>query len=137
MVEVDGNGRAKAMPRRFLSLVALIGLFLHPVDLGAQQRAKIAYASISPNFAGLWVAKEAGAFEKHGLPADLVYIASGSVTVQAMMGGDVHLAIGASNAVVNAILRGAPLVAVGSVANRPGMVLWVQPEINKPEQLQG
>lgn len=125
------------MPRRFLSLVALMALFLHPVNLGAQQRAKIAYASISPNFAGLWVAKEAGAFEKHGLPADLVYIASGSITVQAMMAGDVHLAIGASNAVVNAILRGAPLVAVGSVANRPGMILWVQPEITKPEQLQG
>jgi ABC-type nitrate/sulfonate/bicarbonate transport system substrate-binding protein len=49
-------------------------------------------------------AKEVGAFEKHGLAADLIYIASGSVTVQAMMGGDVQLAIGASNAVVNAIL---------------------------------
>jgi ABC-type nitrate/sulfonate/bicarbonate transport system substrate-binding protein len=107
------------------------------MELRAQQKIKAAYASISPNFAGLWVAKEIGAFEKYGLVADLVYIASGSVTVQAMMGGDVHLAIGASNAVVSAILRGAPLVAVGSVANRPGMVLWVQPEITKPDQLQG
>ena len=125
------------MPCILLSLLALIPIFLNPVDLGAQQRVKAAYASISPNFAGLWVAKEAGAFEKNGLAADLIYIASGSVTVQALMGGDVHLAIGASNAVVSAILRGAPLVAVGSVANRPGMVLWVQPEITKPEQLQG
>jgi NitT/TauT family transport system substrate-binding protein len=124
-------------PRRLLPLLGLIALFLCPVELRAQQRVKIAYASISPNFAGLWVAKEAGAFEKHGLAADLIYIASGSVTVQAMMGGDVHLAIGASNAVVSAILRGAPLVAVGSVANRPGMILWVQPEIRKPEQLEG
>jgi len=95
------------MPCILLSLLALIPIFLNPVDLGAQQRVKAAYASISPNFAGLWVAKEAGAFEKNGLAADLVYIASGSVTVQALMGGDVHLAIGASNAVVSAILRGA------------------------------
>ncbi len=93
------------MPRRLLPLVGLIALFLCPFELPAQQRVKVAYASISPNFAGLWVAKEAGAFEKHGLPADLIYIASGSVTVQAMMGGDVHLAIGASNAVVSAILQ--------------------------------
>ena len=124
------------MHRRIASAV-LIALFLCPIYLHAQQNVKVAYASISPNFAGLWVAKEAGAFEKHGLVPDLVYIASGSVTVQAMMGGDVHLAIGASNAVVTAIMRGAPLVAVGSVANRPGMILWAQPEIKRPEQLAG
>ena len=34
-------------------------------------------------------------------------------------------------------LRGAPLVAVGSITNRPAMSLFVQPEITKPEQLQG
>src|SRR5689334_9397189 len=120
-----------------LPLILALALFLLPGKLEAQPRMKAAYASISPNFAGLWVAKEIGAFEKYGLAAELVYIASGSVTVQAMMGGDVQLAVGASNAVVSAILRGAPLVAIGSVANRPGMVLWVQPEIARPEQLQG
>jgi NitT/TauT family transport system substrate-binding protein len=131
------HAEGKAMPGKLLSVVTLIVLFLFPTDISAQQRIKAAYASISPNFAGLWVANDIGAFEKHGAPVDLVYISSGSVTVQAMMGGDIHLAIGASNAVVSAILRGAPLVAVGSVANRPGMVLWVQPEITKPDQLQG
>jgi ABC-type nitrate/sulfonate/bicarbonate transport system substrate-binding protein len=120
-----------------LSFILALAFFLLPGKLEAQPRMKAAYASISPNFAGLWVAKEIGAFEKYGLSAELVYIASGSVTVQAMMGGDVQMAVGASNAVVSAILHGAPLVAIGSVANRPGMVLWVQPEIARPEQLQG
>jgi len=123
------------MARRCFILA--LALFFLPGKLEAQPRMKAAYASISPNFAGLWVAKEMGAFEKYGLSAELVYMASGSVTVQAMMGGDVQMAVGASNAVVSAILRGAPLVAIGSVANRPGMVLWVQPEIARPEQLQG
>jgi ABC-type nitrate/sulfonate/bicarbonate transport system substrate-binding protein len=125
------------MYRMIVLVGATIGLCLSASGLQAQQNVKIAYASISPNFAGLWVGKEAGAFEKHGVNADLVYIASGSITVQAMMGGDVHLAIGASNAVIAAILRGAPLVAVGSVSNRPGMILWAQPEIKRPEQLEG
>ena len=119
-----------------LSIGVVITLCLYPISLQAQQNVKVAYASISPNFAGLWVGKEAGAFE-NGVIADLVYIASGSITVQAMMGGEVHLAIGASNAVIAAILRGAPLVAVGSVSNRPGMILWAQPEIKRPEQLEG
>ncbi len=83
------------------------------------------------------MAKEIGAFEKQGLKADLVYISSGSVTVQAMVGGNLDMSIAASNAVVSSILRGAPLVAVGSITNRPAMSLFVQPEITKPEQLQG
>lgn len=122
---------------RKLVFIFAVALLLPPANVRAQPKMKAAYASISANFAGLWMAKEIGAFEKYGLGAELVYIASGSVTVQAMMGGDVQLAVGASNAVVSAILRGAPLVAIGSVANRPGMVLWVQPEISRPEQLQG
>jgi ABC-type nitrate/sulfonate/bicarbonate transport system substrate-binding protein len=83
------------------------------------------------------MAKEIGAFEKQGLKADLVYISSGSVTVQAMVGGNLDMSIAASNAVVSSILRGAPLVAVGSITNRPAMSLFVQSEITKPEQLQG
>ena len=83
------------------------------------------------------MAKEMGAFEKHGVKADLVYISSGSITVQALMGGNLDMTVAASNAVVSSILRGAPLVAVGSITNRPAMSLFVQPEITRPEQLQG
>jgi ABC-type nitrate/sulfonate/bicarbonate transport system substrate-binding protein len=46
------------------------------------------------------------------------------------------MTVAASNAVVSSILRGAPLVAVGSVTNRPAMSLFVQPEITRAEQLQ-
>ena len=83
------------------------------------------------------MAKEMGAFEKHGLKSDLVYISSGAVTVQAMVGGNLDMSVAASNAVVSAVLRGAPLVAVGSITNWPAMSLFVQPEITGPEQLQG
>lgn len=100
-------------------------------------RVRIAYSSISSIFAGLWVAKETGAFEKYGLRGELLYIGAGSVAVQAMMGGEVEVVAGAGNAVVSAILQGAPLVSVGSVANLAAMTLWVQPEISRPEQLQG
>ena len=103
----------------------------------APPKVTVAYSAVSPIFAGVWMAKEIGAFEKHGLKADLVYISSGSVTVQAMVGGNLDMSVAASNAVVSSILRGAPLIAVGSVTNRPAMSLFVQPEITRPEQLQG
>ena len=41
--------------------------------------------------------KEAGAFEKYGLRGEMLYIAAGSVAVQAMMGGEVEAVAGATN----------------------------------------
>ena len=85
----------------------------------------------------VWMAKEIGAFERNGLNAELVYISSGATTIQALVGGSVQAALGASNAVVAATLKGAPIIAVGGNSSRPGMQLWVQPEIQRAEQLQG
>ena len=103
----------------------------------AREKITFAYAAISPSMAGVWMAKEIGAFEKNGLNADLVYISSGATAIQALVGGSVQAALGASNAVVAATLKGAPMIAVGSNTSRPGMQLWVQPEIQRAEQLQG
>jgi NitT/TauT family transport system substrate-binding protein len=102
-----------------------------------KERISVAYASISPSMAGVWMAKEIGAFERNGLNVDLVFISSGATSIQALVGGSVHAALGASNAVVAAILKGAPMIAVSSNTSRPGMALWVQPEIQRAEQLQG
>jgi NitT/TauT family transport system substrate-binding protein len=102
-----------------------------------KEKIAFAYASISPSMSAVWMAKEIGAFEKNGLNAELVYISSGATTIQALVGGSVHAALGASNAVVAATLKGAPIIAVASNTSRPGMQLWVQPEIQRAEQLQG
>jgi ABC-type nitrate/sulfonate/bicarbonate transport system substrate-binding protein len=122
---------------RLLVAVFIPCLLSHPAVAQAPPKITVAYAAISPIFAGVWMAKEIGAFEKHGLKGDLIYISSGAVTVQAMVGGNLDVSIAASNAVVSSILRGAPLVAVGSITNRPAMSLFVQSDISRPEQLQG
>ena len=57
--------------------------------------------------------------------------------MQALLGGDVTGGIAATNAVIAAVLRGAPLVSVISTANRPYHRLWVQPEIRRFEDLRG
>jgi len=125
---------------RFLTTTIASFFFLAQLSLAAESaREKItfAYAAISPSMAGVWMAKEIGAFEKYGLNAELVYISSGATAIQALVGGSVQAALGASNAVVAATLKGAPMIAVGSNTSRPGMQLWVQPEIQRAEQLQG
>ncbi len=102
-----------------------------------KEKITFGYSAVSPTMAGVWMAKDIGAFEKYGLDAQLIYIASGAVVIQALVGGSLNAALGASNAVVAATLKGAPILAVGSNTSRPGMVLWVQPDISRPEQLAG
>ena len=55
-------------------------------------------ASVSATRAPLWIAKDLGLFEKYGLDGNLVYIASGVTSVNALLGGQTEeqvLAIGA------------------------------------------
>jgi ABC-type nitrate/sulfonate/bicarbonate transport system substrate-binding protein len=101
------------------------------------KRVVFAYSSIGPMATGVWIAKDSGAFEKNGIQADIIYIASGPVVVQALIGGDLQVGSGATNAVINAILHGASIIGVAATANRPYHRLFVQPEINKLEDLKG
>ena len=57
--------------------------------------------------------------------------------VPALISGDVQGGIAGANAVISAVLGGASIVSVASLANRPYLRLWVQPEINRLEDLRG
>jgi NitT/TauT family transport system substrate-binding protein len=110
---------------------------LSVAPVAAQSKATFAYSSIGPGSTGVWMAKEIGAFDKYGVPANIIYISSGPVVAQALIGGDLQAGNPASNAVVNAILNGAPIIGVAATANRPYHKLVVQPEINRLEELRG
>lgn len=103
------------------------------------EKAKLtlAYSSTGPTGVGLWIAKESGAFERYGIDPNLIFISSGPVMVPALIGGDIQGGIAGANAVIAAVSSGAPLVAVASLANRPYLRLWVQPEITRVEELRG
>ncbi|HEX9444883.1 MAG TPA: ABC transporter substrate-binding protein [Candidatus Binatia bacterium] len=114
-------------------------LLLIPVGARAAELKKIifGYSTIGAMAAGAWMAKETGAFERNGIAADLIYISSGPVVVQALLGGDLQAGIAATNSLIASVLNGAQLVSVASTANRPYHRLWVQPEINRLEELRG
>ena len=102
-----------------------------------KERIAFGYTAISPVMAGVWMAKETGAFERRGLQVELIYLRAGPVVVAGLIGGTLQAALGASNSVVSAIVKGAPIVAVAGCTKYPAMALWVQPEIERPEQLEG
>jgi len=127
------------MKRLVRSWSALLLVFVSASAGYAAELKKVVfgYSTIGAMAAGAWMAKEIGAYEKYGVDAELIYISSGPTVVQALLGGDVTGGIAATNAVIAAVLRGAPLVSVVSTANRPYHRFWVRPEINSIEDLKG
>jgi NitT/TauT family transport system substrate-binding protein len=127
--------------RRFVVRAVLTAAFLlsfAPTGYSAEmQKLTLGYSTLGPAGTGLWMAKEIGAFEKYGINADLIFISSGPIVVQALIGGDLQAGLAATNAVISAVMAGAPLVSVVSLVNRPYYRLWVQPEITRIEELRG
>ena len=126
----------KSIQRAVLGLVFLL-FFVGDGHAAELKKLTLGYSTVGPAGTGLWMAKEIGAFEKYGIDADLIYISSGPVVVQALIGGDLQAGLAATNAVIAAVLGGAPLVSVMSLINRPYYRLWVQPEITRIEDLRG
>jgi len=84
--------------RLVVLLAAVVACWVLPRNTlsaeAAKEKVTFGYAAISPSMAGVWMAKEMGVFDKHGLSVDLVYISSGAVVTQALVGGSVHAALG-------------------------------------------
>jgi ABC-type nitrate/sulfonate/bicarbonate transport system substrate-binding protein len=101
------------------------------------RKLTLGYSTVGPAGIGLWMAKEIGAFEKYGIDAELIFVSSGPVVVQALLGGDMKAGLAATNAVTSAVLAGAPLISMMSLINRPYYRCWVQPEISRVDELRG
>ena len=125
----------KKLIEKLVSLLAfLLVLLLAPAaDLvqGGEvpSRVMVGYGAISAVSTGVWVAREARTFEKYGLDAALLYVASASKMDQTVLAGDVHVALTGGSSVVDAVLAAADLVVIGGVFNTPAFYIMGRPEI--------
>jgi NitT/TauT family transport system substrate-binding protein len=105
----------------------------------AQAAVKLdsAYTAISGVFGGQWAAVEGGYFAHHGLDVSLSYVASSTRMAQAMVAGEVPIAVMGGEGAVRAALGGGDLVFVAGVLNRPLFFMVVTPDIQRPEDLRG
>ena len=123
---------------KFFLTVALALVLSVQQSAGAEKtKITIGYSTTGPTAVGLWTAKDIGAFDKYGVDPTLIFISSSPVMVPALIGGDVQAAIAGANAVIAAVVGGASIVSIASLANRPYLRLWVHPEINRVEELRG
>ncbi|MGH7833348.1 MAG: ABC transporter substrate-binding protein [Candidatus Binatia bacterium] len=103
----------------------------------AKDRLAMGYSSASGVFAGMWVAQEGKLFEKYDIDSHLVLIASGSLMVQAMLGGDLPVSGAAGSAAVDASLGGADIVMFGSMVKVPAFYIMALPDIKSIDDLRG
>jgi NitT/TauT family transport system substrate-binding protein len=101
------------------------------------EKVTIAYSSISGNMAPLWITQERGFFRKYGLDVQLVFIESGTTTVQSLISRDAAFAQMAGAAVVQSHLRGSDVVMIAGVINTLTFKLYVDKNIKQPGQLKG
>jgi NitT/TauT family transport system substrate-binding protein len=120
------------------TLLFLIGLLWVCFIAEASAAAlRLSYSVVGPTVAGVWMAHETGAFKKYGLDVQLIYIPSSGTNIQALLGGSLDVSAPGISGVVLAAARGAPVLAVAAMTNRPAMTLYVQPEITRADQLKG
>jgi ABC-type nitrate/sulfonate/bicarbonate transport system substrate-binding protein len=101
------------------------------------EKIRLAYSAIGGSQASFWIPYEAGIFRKHGLDAELVYVAGGGRAGQVVQSGEVPIGVFTGGAVINANLAGGDLVVIASSMNVMTFAVMARPEIKRPEDLKG
>jgi NitT/TauT family transport system substrate-binding protein len=127
------------LPKNVAVLTLAICLPLLSVARAQEKKLEpvsISYASVTGTRAPLWIGKDMGIFEKHGLDAKLILISGGLPAVSALIAGDVQFIGTGGSVVAAAAARGAPLVIVatfGSIAYK----LIGLPQLSSIQDLKG
>jgi len=120
--------------RTWMPIVICI-LLVKPI--GAQERMRMAWAGTSPSNTPIWVADQKGFFKKNGLNAEIIAISASTITIQALLTGEVDLIIAPSATLVTSRLAGADTIMVST--NLPLFIDHIVSlaEITTVEQLKG
>jgi ABC-type nitrate/sulfonate/bicarbonate transport system substrate-binding protein len=121
------------------SVLTLCFQFVSPAlaaDNRKAVRLKVGYASISGNRIPLWATKDMEFFARNWLDAELIFIASSSQGMPALLSGDVPIYSGSFDSAAQAAAAGADLVIIGSSEPTPYKLI-VQPGIKSIADLKG
>jgi len=120
---------------RYWLAVLFIFVITHEAAAQPATRVMSGYAAISGPHAVLWVAREAGLFEKNGLRADVAYIRSGSTMGQALVAGEIQMAQMGGPAALAAGVAGFDVALIAVALNTTPIV--IMGTVSKMEELKG
>ena len=85
----------------------------------------------------LWVAYEDGIYARHGIDAELRYIASGTLGAQALVAREVDIGVIAASSAAAANLNGGDAIYLGALQRTFALWVYTVPEITTPAELRG
>lgn len=105
---------------------------------GSQELRRILYGTTaSPAHMPIWVAKDAGFFEKNGLNVEPVQIRGGSLITLAIITGDLPFSGAGAESVVAARASGGDIILLACPVDTDPVYLITRPEIKSPQELKG
>jgi NitT/TauT family transport system substrate-binding protein len=122
---------------RRAAVTILLASLVYAPSLPAADRVVVVHSALNMLTAPLWMAKEKGFFHNHGLDVDLIYIPSGTLGMQALLGGETKILAADGSSVINSRLRGAPVkLFIGMVNFYPNPFYSTQ-DVQTPADLRG
>jgi len=92
---------------------------------------------MSADLSHVWIAKEAGLFEKYGVDVVPIYFSGGRPLMQALIAGDIQLAATGGITSIRAIVAGAELIIIAGYMNKLTYTFFTSKDITRAEQLKG
>ena len=126
------------MHRRLAALVASAWLFAYmPAAVGQELRTILYGTTASPAHLPIWVAKDAGYFEKFGFNVEPVQIRGGSLITLAIITGSLPFSGVGAESVVAARAAGGDVVLLACPLDADPVYLITRPEIKSAADLKG
>jgi NitT/TauT family transport system substrate-binding protein len=114
-----------------------LAILLWTTHVGAADRIRIGYSSISGAYTPIWVAHDAGYFVKEGLQDDIILIPSGTQLAQVTVAGEIDIGSLNGSSAIAAALQGFDLKIIGNSGNKMVFSLFVRPEFKTVDSLRG
>ena len=136
----EGSDRKHSKASISLKLVFVVAacLLLGSSPSDAQELRRILYGTTaSPSHLPIWVAKEAGYFQKNGLNVEPVQIRGGSLITLAIITGNLPFSGAGAESVVAARAAGGDVVLLACPVDTDPVYLITRPEIKSAQDLKG
>jgi NitT/TauT family transport system substrate-binding protein len=101
------------------------------------KQVRFAFPALSAVYLPIWVAKEAGIFQKSGLDVAVNYVAGNNKLTAAMIGGSIEIGVGGSASIDANARKASDLVFVAAIAQRAIASLYARPEVTSVGNLRG
>ena len=98
---------------------------------------RLGVAGISGTNAHPYVSKQLGLFQKHNIDVEMIAFQGGTQLIQAMLAGDLPLALSEGTAVLASNVKGVNLLFIGGIVNTFPFTILTKAEIRTPSDLRG